>query len=229
MHLCYRFDLLILALFFGLFLPFLSGCHTNALYTHAETQLTGKVNQNTAAIIPQRISFESLDLDPLTGKPVVINALLFKPEDAAARSLPAVVALHGCGGMYSTLALKRDSLSARHQAMAELLVAEGYAVLFPDSFRPRGFEEICSLDFKNRSITQQNIRLDAQGALVWLQHRENIQPEHVAILGWSHGGSAVLATLNANQPAVAKWRERTPDAPYFAAGAVFYPGCSESL
>ena len=33
----------------------------------------------------------------MTGKPVVIQALLFKPEGADSRRLPAVVALHGCG------------------------------------------------------------------------------------------------------------------------------------
>ncbi|MEI6702679.1 MAG: dienelactone hydrolase family protein [Deltaproteobacteria bacterium] len=223
------FRSLILALSLSLVLPSLFGCHRDALQSTVATPPIGLVNQNKAAAVPERVSLESLDHDPSTGTPVVIQALLFKPNGADSRRIPAVVAMHGCGGMYSTMASKRDALSARHQIMAELLVAEGYAVLFPDSFRSRGFEEICSLEFKNRSITQQNRRLDAQGALAWLQHREDIQPEHVAILGWSHGGSAVLATLNAKQPAVVKWRERRPEVPYFNAGAVFYPGCSESL
>jgi dienelactone hydrolase len=49
------------------------------------------------------------------------------------------------------------------------------------------------------------------------------------VLGWSHGGSAVLAALNARAPLVATQLERAPSPPYFRAGVAFYPGCFESL
>ena len=49
------------------------------------------------------------------------------------------------------------------------------------------------------------------------------------MLGWSHGGSAVLATLNARQSAVAAWKNRVSSPPYFRAAAAFYPGCIDSL
>ena len=46
-----------------------------------------------------------------------------------------------------------------------------------------------------------------------------------ALLGWSHGGSTALATLDASQVEVARFRE-APDAPFFRAGIAFYPGCT---
>ena len=206
-----------------------SACHKAEMQPAAGPPLVRGLEQKIAAAAPERVSFDSLDHDPATGKPVVIHALLFKPEGDASRRLPAVVSLHGCGGMYSTAQSKREALSIRHQMMADLLVAEGYAVLFPDSFRSRGFEEICTVENKKRALTQQNRLRDAQGALAWLQRRDDVLPERVAVLGWSHGGSAVLATLNAKQPAVATWRDGKPPSPYFRAGVAFYPGCSDSL
>ena len=204
-------------------------CHKAGLQTTAGPSPVRGPGQNAATPAPQQVSFDSLDRDPVTGKPVVIQALLFKPAGAASRRLPAVIALHGCGGMYSSVKSRRDTLSSRHRMMADLLVAEGYAVLFPDSFRSRGFEEICTVENKKRTVNQRHRRLDAQGALAWLQRRDDVLPERVAVLGWSHGASTVLATVNAKQPAVAGWRDREPLNPYFRAGAAFYPGCNDSL
>ncbi len=177
----------------------------------------------------ERVTFDSLDHDPATGAPVRIAALLFRPAGGGDARLPAVVALHGCGGMYSTLPARRAALSLRHQAMADLLTAEGYVVLFPDSFRPRGREEICTVENRRRTIDQANRRLDAQGALAYLQARADVAPDRIAALGWSHGGSTVLATMNVQQAAVARWQERPAAPPYFRAGVAFYPGCVASL
>ena len=177
----------------------------------------------------ERVTFDSFERDPATGLPVRITALLFRPEGTSDEPRATVVALHGCGGMYSTLPSRHDDLSLRHRAMAELLTREGYAVLFPDSFRPRGRDEICTLENRRRTITVTTRRQDAQGALAYLQTRPDIAPDRVATLGWSHGGSAVLATLNARVPAAAAWKDRPAAPAYFRAGVAFYPGCAESL
>lgn len=179
-------------------------------------------------IVPERVTFDSLDRDSRNGEPVRITGLLFLPTGDATSRRPAVLALHGCGGMYSALASRRDELSPRHRTMAELLVREGYVVLFADSFRPRGREEICTVENRVRTITQANRRLDAQGALAYLQSRADVLPERIAVLGWSHGGSAVLATLDARQSAVTAWQRREPPT-YFRAGVAFYPGCRDAL
>jgi len=181
------------------------------------------------ASAPERVRFASLDRDPATGAPVMIDALLFHPPGASGPPRPAVVALHGCGGMYSALAGRRDRLSQRHRAMAELLVAEGYVVLFPDSLRSRGRDEICTVADAKRTITVLQRRLDVLGALAYLQSRSDVVPDRIALLGWSHGGSTVLATMNANAQPVAARRSRPAAPPYFRAAVAFYPGCASSL
>jgi len=177
----------------------------------------------------ERVSFPSLDIDAATGKPLMLSALFFKPN-ASSGGFPAVVALHGCDGMYARRAGREDRLSARHQAMADLLVAEGYAVLFPDSFNPRGRREVCSLPVREQPITQDHRRLDVLGALDYLHSRPDIAHNRIALLGWSHGGSAVLASMNARHPVVADYlaRLREPDEFYLTAIAL-YPGCFGSL
>jgi dienelactone hydrolase len=187
---------------------------------------------HAAEATAERVSFDSFDIDPQTGQPVTISALYFRPatpaNDASGKT-PAVVALHGCGGMYGTAA-RRDRLTQRHQAMADLLVAEGYAVLFPDSFNPRGRREICSLKIGNQRITQDNRRLDVLAALEFLRARPDIDGARVALLGWSHGGSAVLATMNRRHPVVAQFVTAEEPADMFYRTAIaFYPGCIESV
>jgi len=189
----------------------------------------GRHTEERVTLNAERVTFDSLDLDPATGSPVRVTALMFLPEGVSDSRYPAVVALHGCGGMFSTLPSRRDALSLRHQGMAELLVREGYVVLFPDSFRPRGREEICTIANRQRTITVTARRLDAQGALAYLQSRPEVAPDRIALLGWSHGGSTLLATFNARQRAVVAWKERAGAPPYFRAGVAFYPGCIESL
>jgi dienelactone hydrolase len=186
-----------------------------------------------AAATAERVSFESYDIDPQTAQPVTISALFFRPSthaDRASGKTPAVVALHGCGGMYGTAPTRRDRLTARHQAMADLLVAEGYAVLFPDSFNPRGRREICSQKLGSQRITQDNRRLDVLAALEFLRTRPDIDGARVALLGWSHGGSASLAAMNRRHPVVAQFLAAEKAADHFYRIAIaFYPGCIESV
>ena len=174
------------------------------------------------------VTFPSLDIDPQTGVAIQLTGLFFTP-DPSAGGFPAVVALHGCDGMYSTLASRRGKLTARHQAMADLLVAEGYAVLFPDSFNPRGRREVCTQAARDQTITQANRRLDVFGALEYLHSRPDIATNRVALLGWSHGGSAVLASMNARQTNVAAYLHALGDpAEFFLTAVAFYPGCYAS-
>ena len=164
----------------------------------------------------ERVEFPSLDIDPATGKPVMLSGLFFTP-DLAAAGFPAVVVLHGCDGMYSRLAQRRDRLTQRHQAMADLLLAEGYAVLFPDSFNPRGRREVCTLPVREQPINQDHRRLDALGALDYLHSRQDIVANRIALVGWSHGGSAVLATMNARNVAVVAYLARRAETGAFCA------------
>jgi dienelactone hydrolase len=177
---------------------------------------------------PERVRFESLDR--VEGEPVRIEGLLFVPEGAAPEGgRAAVVALHGCGGIYSAAKGREDQLSERHAAQARALVGAGYAVLFPDSFGSRGRREICTTASSERTIRPAQRRLDALGALKWLGQQADIDPSRIALLGWSHGGSTTLAAVNAGDPQVAAFREARDAPPFFRTAIAFYPGCNVSL
>jgi dienelactone hydrolase len=175
-----------------------------------------------------RVSFPSLDIDPLHGTPLILSGLFFTP-DPSAGGFPAVVVLHGCDGMYSTAPARRGLLTPRHQAMADMLVAEGYAVLFPDSFNPRGRREVCTQPLARQAIVQANRRLDVLGALDYLRTRDDIATRRIALLGWSHGGGAVLASIDERSPLVAAYAHDPAHSGFFVTAVAFYPGCYASL
>jgi dienelactone hydrolase len=110
----------------------------------------------------------------------------------------------------------------------DLLLGEGYAVLVPDSFGSRGHREVCTAKIGQNPITPMRRRLDALGALTFLTGRSDIARDRIALVGWSHGGSAALATINSRDREVAEFRDRT-GGPFFRAAVAFYPGCSVSL
>lgn len=83
------------------------------------------------------ISFPSLDGSLTGGAPTELRGLLIKPEGSG--PFPAVVTLHGCGGLFD----KQGNLVAREEAWGQLLTSNGYVVLFPDSFGPRGVSRDC--------------------------------------------------------------------------------------
>lgn len=129
---------------------------------------------------------------------------------------PAVIALHGCGGLY-----RRDgaALQARYVEYTARLHAAGVHVLLPDSFGSRGSGPICTVRSGERAIGAEARRGDVLAALSWLRRRPEVDPQRIALLGWSHGASTLLAAVNAERPGHAE-----------VAGAVaFYPGCRTAL
>ena len=159
------------------------------------------------------VGFPSLDRTPL-------QAWLYRPTGPARAT---VVALHGCGGLYAGAGSRKGLITSRHDAMAQMLTQAGYAVLFPDSLGSRGVREICTQKMGQRSITQTERRRDALAALPWLQQQDWASASKVALLGWSHGGSAVLAATDASDAEVAAQPLR------FAPAMAFYPGCGAAL
>src|SRR6202050_5773838 len=63
---------------------------------------------------------------------VTLHATLYRPDGVG--PFPAIVALHDCGGLDSRPAATADL----YDQWAKLLVADGFVVLFPDSFGSRG-------------------------------------------------------------------------------------------
>ena len=164
------------------------------------------------------------------GMPTMIPALLFRPLGATANAgVPLVVALHGCGGMFGPRSGREPALSERFSTWTEQFLADGYAVLWPDSFTPRGHREICTTKMGDRTITAASRRLDVLGALEFAAKFPGIDAQRIAVVGWSHGGSTTLAAINSENSRVARFRARAESPPFFRAAVALYPGCSTPL
>ena len=165
----------------------------------------------------ERVEFDSLEQKD--NRPVRLFGWFFAAKGSAPAKAPTVIALHGCGGLYG----RDKDLNSRHRAMAELLQQEGYHTLFPDGFKPRGEESLCSEKIGARDLTSANRRQDVLGALTWIATRPDVHAGRVALLGWSHGGSTVLSANNRQFPEVAAHAVKP------RAAISFYPGCSAYL
>lgn len=140
-----------------------------------------------------------------------LDAVLYRP--AGPGPFPAVVALHGCGGLW------RDNgqLSTRHSDWGERLAQAGFLVLMPDSYGSRKLGSQCGV--KDLTVRPSRERVvDANASRYWLQMRDDVLPGSISLLGWSGGGSAILsASRKDRRPADAK--------PDFARAVAFYPSC----
>ena len=166
------------------------------------------------------VEFESLDRRG--GSPVLLKAF-WLPAPAAGGPRPAAALFHGCGGPYGPGQGSQRALSQRLRDYAALLNGQGMHALVVDSLTPRGERELCTQRIGTRAVTQAHRRLDALAALTWLALRDDVDDRRIGLLGWSHGGSTVLATTNLRQRDVAAHAVK----PAFA--IAFYPGCEAEL
>lgn len=156
------------------------------------------------------VRFPSGDGDLTGGAPTMLEARLLRP--AGPGSHPAIVLLHGCGGLYRR---HGKQVNERDGETAERLRDQGYLVLMVDSFTPRGVTEICRL--KDSPIRPDRERKrDAHAALEYLRSRNDVVADRIGLLGWSNGGSTVLAALGTAPPAD------------YRAALAYYPGCLRS-
>jgi dienelactone hydrolase len=142
---------------------------------------------------------------------LTLHATLYRPEGAG--PFPAVVALHDCGGLNH----RPNTEAQLYAEWAKLLVADGYVVLFPDSFGSRGVGSQCR-DLNRKIHASRERVVDANAARAWLQSQSYVRGDHISLLGWSNGGVAALWTVRLTKVPPAG----TAD---FRSAVVFYPNC----
>jgi dienelactone hydrolase len=143
-----------------------------------------------------------VDLDNVRGESVF--AVLAEPT--APGPHPAVIVLHGSGGLYRLPAAGdrgtcSPELESQFVRWAERLVALGFVVMLPDSFTPRGFCDDnedprraaafpaipADADGKTRRLLARIY--DADAALAALARHANVRADAIALLGFSNGAS----------------------------------------
>lgn len=179
----------------------------------SDLEAADKISSSPLQIQPEKIKFSS-KIKPTDNKPFEIDGYLFRPRGKG--PFPAIVAMHGCGGLFG----KPGKLSKRHYDWAVRLTNLGYVVLFPDSFTPRGFDSVCEVKVRT-SVSVTTVRpRDAYGALAWLQSQKFVKADSIGLLGWSNGGTSVLASIGGY---VNELRRRIKHD--FKVAVAFYPGC----
>ena len=148
----------------------------------------------------KRAEEQGVELEPTPALPIWGHLSMPKSDGP----FPAVVLLHGCGG-----------IGRANEVWTALLVDWGYVVLNVDSFGPRGLPDC----FGSTRPPGPLIRaLDAHGAKSYLTSLPFVDPEHIAVIGGSHGGATAMQTIH--QPTTAKL-----GAEPFRAAVALYPYC----
>jgi dienelactone hydrolase len=128
---------------------------------------------------------------------------LYRP--AGNGPFPAIVSLHGCNGRSS---------KASEDATAARFIELGYVLLIVDSFTTRGIDTMCTAS--SRSIDRV---MDAYGGLAYLASLSFVDPERIAVVGYSQGAMTALS-------AVALEGVRTLFVRQFKAAVAYYPMCA---
>jgi dienelactone hydrolase len=131
-----------------------------------------------------------------------LKAVYFASTKSAA---PAVLLMHGCGGLYN----QDKQPAVRYARMASQLQELGFAVLLLQSRKPVR----CGVtSMKQQGAEMKRRAVEAKTAITWLKARRELDSNRIAVVGWDSGASATLALLNHAKPGV-------------KSAVVFYPNC----
>jgi len=157
----------------------------------------------------QTLSDEEFLTGKKEGKTVLIGGELRIPKLGAER-LPAVVLVHGSGGV-----------SGYVDDWAQLFNSLGIATFVFDSFTPRG---IVNTNNDQAQLGRLAMIVDTYRALQLLAHHPRVDPQRVALMGFSRGGQAALyASVKRFQ------RMHAPQGAAYAAYIAFYPPCNTTF
>ena len=171
--------------------------------------LTGADTAKAASAVDgmERVTFTSR-ADLGSAEPLDLVGYLSRPDGPG--PFPAVVLLHGCGGVQPNTAIWQA-----------FFVRHGYAVFAVDSFQTRGVKEICR---STGQVTWTMRAADAFGALDHLVKQPFIRPDRVLAMGFSHGAGIALDIATTR-----RLKDRPAAAPRFRASLALYPACGYAV
>ena len=141
---------------------------------------------------------------------VTLKATVFRPDGNG--PFPAIVGMHDCGGLMNPAGV----IASKYREWAQLLVKDGFIVLFPESYGSRGMGNQCAT--RNRPVRPDRERVaDANASRRWLESQPDVRPDHISLMGWSNGGSSVLWTVRPQR--------KSDDKRDFRSAVALYPGC----
>jgi dienelactone hydrolase len=159
---------------------------------------------------PTRVTYQNVT----PAKPDTISATVTRPTGTG--PFPAVVILHGCGG-----------LSPQLERWSRWFADHGYVGLVVDSFGPRKVKGDCAPESPDDIPVTARLD-DALGALRWLQAQPDVRKDRVGAIGFSQGGVFAMSVVNG--PSLERAAARGVKVePGFAAGVGVYPGGCRSL
>lgn len=96
--------------------------------------------------------------------------------------LPVVVMIHEFWGLNEALLSK-----------AELLAAEGYLVVAPDTLRGTTTRWLPKALWHTLSTPDERVVADLDTVVAWLRTRADVDPERIVVMGFCYGGGKALA------------------------------------
>lgn len=135
-------------------------------------------------------------------KGLTLSAKLYVPALQPGEQIPAMVVLHGCGGMWSNDNVVANKMKTNFNEWATDFTNKKIASLFIDSYTSRlengqPIVEFCGRTPLNDSLCSPAYErtYDAYAGLAYLRTLPYIQGSRIGLMGFSHGGSTTMAAL----------------------------------
>jgi dienelactone hydrolase len=171
---------------------------------------TGIAGEEVTFMSSTPFVFEDVGAGPELDPPREVKAALYMPRGASPqRKVPAVILLHGSGGV----------MQAREHTYGRQYAAMGVATLVVETFGSRRDIATSYID-RVMNITETTMLADAFSGLRYLDKRGDVDARKAAVIGFSYG--ALPALLAAYEHAAERL---APDGYRFAAHVSYYGPC----
>lgn len=182
-----------------------------------------------APAIASADTYENITIEALDG--ATLDARVYLP-DALDDGAPAVIMMHGCGGMWSNDVPASGGVNEIERWGVEL-AAQGYVAIAVDGYGGRTPENVSWVSFQSQcsgttyagAVNPYTTRVDDIAAAHDFLDAE-YEVGEVGLLGWSQGAQSVMVAIAATPR---DDDDPYADAPDYAAAIAYYPGCGGAL